>query len=243
MANRKKILITGPKSGLGRYIYETFPGSVGLTRKNRDAILGREDEYDLIIHSAFNTKNAGRNKVDDYFKFVDDNILLTNELVSLNHKKFIYISSIAVYDDVITPYSQTKMFSESIVQKKSNNPLIVRCSSLLGRHMRPNTITKLIQENNPKITLSKDSTYNFIRHKDVTDFILKSYESNISGVFDFVASDYLNLKDIAEHLSANADFGEYTFKTNKISNQALASTFPEFDKSSWDALNEFIKEL
>jgi len=242
MFSKNKILVTGTGSGLGKYIYESLPGASGLTRKNRNLILESDHEYDLIIHTAFNTKNAGKDEVDNYFKYIDDNVLLTNELTGLKHKKFIYISSIAVHGES-TPYSQTKLFAESIVQKKSTNPLIVRCSSLLGKTMRRNTITRIIQESNPKITLSKESTYNFISHKDVLNFIIKAHNRKIVGVFDFVASDYLALGDITDKINSDVSFGSYTFKTIEIDNQKLISTFPEFEKSSWNVLNEFIEEL
>ena len=163
MFSKNKILVTGIGSGLGKSIYESIPGADGLTRKNRDAILKSNIEYDLIIRSAFNTKNAGRNEVDDHFKYIDDNVLLTNELTGLEHKKFVYISSIAVHGES-TPYSQTKLFAEAIVQKKSTSPLIVRCSSLLGKAMRNNTITRIIQESNPKITLSKEFLIFFLNY-------------------------------------------------------------------------------
>ena len=242
MFSKNKILVTGINSGLGKFIYESIPGAIGLSRENRASILKSETKYDLIIHSAFNTKNAGKNEIDDNFKYIDDNVLLTNELSSLKHKKFVYISSIAVHGEK-TPYSQTKLFAESIIQKKSNNPLIVRCSSLLGKTMRDNTITRIIKESRPKITLSKESTYNFISHEDVLDFIVKSHTREIKGIFDFVSSDYLLLGDIAEMINKNVSFGNYTFKTIEIDNKKLISTFPEFEKSSWKILDDFIKEI
>ena len=238
-----KILVTGTKSGLGKYIYETLPNTVGLSRENRKILIKKNDCYDMIIHCAFNTKNAGKKDIDDYFDYVDDNILLTNDLVKLKHKKFVYMSSISVYDKIPTPYNQTKLFAESIVQKISNKPLIIRCASLLGSAMRSNTITKIITEDNPRITLSKESTYNFVMHKDIVEFISKCYNNNVTGIFDFLASDFIRLEDIVKRLNREVNFGEYTFTTNKVDNKKLTGMFPEFNKSSWEALELFIEEI
>jgi dTDP-4-dehydrorhamnose reductase len=244
LKNKKlKILVTGTNSGLGKYINNILPNSIFLNRKNRKTIIKSREEYDIIIHCAFNTKNAGRKDVKDVFSYIDDNILLTNELTSIRHKKFVYISSIAVYDELISPYMQTKIYAESIVQNKSNNPLIVRCSSLLGRHMRKNTLTKIITEEKPKITLAKNSTYNLINHEDVLNFISDSCKKKVSGIFDFVASDYLVLEEICNYLNAKVEYGNYIFATNRTSNSNLINTFPKYNKSSWESLKYLIEEI
>ena len=126
MSSTNKILITGTKSGLGKYIYENTPNSISLTRDSREDILN--DEYDLIIHCAFHSDRG--DNIDDYYDYVDSNILLTDELVNLEHKRFVYISSLAVYDEGYSSYKHTKLCAEAIVNKKANNPLILRVPAL-----------------------------------------------------------------------------------------------------------------
>ena len=106
MSSTGKILVTGVTSGLGKYIYENIPDCVGMTRENRHYVL--KDEYDLIIHCAFSSERG--NDITDYFEYIDSNILLTNELVNTKHKKFVYISSVVVYDEGYSNYKSTKFY-------------------------------------------------------------------------------------------------------------------------------------
>ena len=48
-----KILITGTKSGLGKFLNDNLPGCFTVTRENSKV---SKIDYDLIIHCAFNTK-------------------------------------------------------------------------------------------------------------------------------------------------------------------------------------------
>ena len=89
MSSTNKILVTGTKSGLGKYIYNTIPNSISLTRENREDVIG--GEYDLIIHCAFHPERG--NDISDYYDYIDSNILLTNELTKLKHTRFVYVSS------------------------------------------------------------------------------------------------------------------------------------------------------
>jgi nucleoside-diphosphate-sugar epimerase len=237
------ILVTGIKSGLGKYIYESLPSAKGLTRENKELIVGTNKGYDLIIHCAFNAQGAGKNQIYDYYKYVDDNILLTKELTKLEHKKFVYISSISVYNEELSAYKYTKLFSESIVGECASEPLILRCSSLLGKTMRANTLMRIIKEKRPKITLTKKSTYNFILHSDVLKFILKAKEEKISGVYDFVASDYIELGEIVKKINPNVSFGNYTFNVPANLPHNVADSYNEFSKDSRTALNEFLEVI
>ena len=80
-----RFLVTGVNSGLGKYLYENLPNSLGLNRDNFNLI--KNEEYDTIIHCAFNKENI----ITDYEKYLDDNIFLTQRLKKLNYKKFVYI--------------------------------------------------------------------------------------------------------------------------------------------------------
>jgi dTDP-4-dehydrorhamnose reductase len=143
----------------------------------------------------------------------------------------------------VSAYKYSKLFSEAIVEKTSNSPLIVRCSSLLGEAMRYNTLMKIINDETSEITLTKDSTYNFIRHSDLLEFILKAAKKDVTGVVDFVASDYIELKEVVDRLNSSVAYGSYTFKTPNASNARLVNMFPEYNKSSWEALGEFLEEI
>jgi dTDP-D-glucose 4,6-dehydratase len=60
-----KYLVTGIKSGLGKYLYENLPDAHGLDRGGFNLI--KDEEYDTIIHCAFNKENV----ITDYKKYLD----------------------------------------------------------------------------------------------------------------------------------------------------------------------------
>ena len=144
MSSTNKILISGYKSGFGKYAYSKLNKSKALNRDNRDEVL--KSEYKTIIHSAFSSNRT--DDINDYYDYVDSNILLTNDLVKCRHERFIYISSLAVHDKKDSLYKRTKLMAESIVKNKSSNYLIVRVPAMLGTSIRPNTVTKMIKEKN-----------------------------------------------------------------------------------------------
>ena len=208
MSSTNRILVTGVTSGLGKYIYENISDCVGMTRENRHYVL--KDEYDLIIHCAFSSERG--NDITDYFEYIDSNILLTNDLVNTKHKKFVYISSVVVYDEGYSNYKSTKFYSESIVEKKSDNFLILRVPVMLAVDIRPNTIWKIIKEDKPKLTLHQDSTFNYVLHSDILDYIFIDEK----GIKNFVSEDNITLGEIKELVNGNCEFGNYKFVTPKL---------------------------
>lgn len=206
----KKILITGITSGLGKYIHKNIPNSTGLTRDNRHYLL--DDEYDLIIHCAFS--NERTESIDDYYEFIDGSILLTNDLVKVKHKKFVYISSLEVYNEPFTGYRFGKLCSEAIVNKKANSPLMLRIPAMLGIDIRKNTVTKILTEDKPKLTLSADSTFNYILHSDLLNFILKA--SDETGIVNFTSGGNITLKRVNEIFNGNPIWGDYTYITKEV---------------------------
>ncbi len=75
----EKFLITGIGSGLGKYLFNNLPNSLGLNRNNFNLV--KDEDYDTIIHCAFNKENI----ITDYKKYLDDNIFLTQRLKKLNY--------------------------------------------------------------------------------------------------------------------------------------------------------------
>ena len=228
MFSTNKILITGTKSGLGKYIFRNTNNSISLTRENRTDVI--KDEYDLIIHCAFHSDRD--DKINDYYDYVDSNILLTDELVNLKHNRFVYISSLAVYDKDNFTYKHTKLCAEAIVNKKANNPLIIRVPAMLGIDIRPNTLFRILKEDKPKLTLSGESTFNYVLHSDVKQFALNNKHK---GIVDFVPDGNVTLKKVNEILDGNAIFGDYKFITPEIKDGVNW-------KSSEQVINKF-KEL
>ena len=200
-----KYLVSGNSSGLGKYLYENLEDCSGFGRN--DSLDFNTKSETTIIHCAFNKLN----KIDDYYKYLNDNIFLTQYLLeNCQYKKFVYISSIDVYSEDQNFYSTFKKFAESLV-KKFPNTLILRCPTLLGYTMKPNHIHK-IKEEVDNITLSEHSTFCYMNMEKIKDFLSNDIASH-NGVIDFVPTDETKLHEIKEYFKSNTKLGNYTYKS------------------------------
>lgn len=231
----KKYLVTGIKSGLGKYLYENLSDVNGLDRGGFDLI--KDEEYDTIIHCAFN-KAQSPTDIGDYYNYLEDNILLTQDLLTLKYKKFIYISTIDVYPPTPNVYGLFKRFSESVV-KKHSNIIILRSSMILGQDVKPNHVTKL-KSNEPSLSLSGNSTFNYILNSDILKFI-ESYSYRCpEGIIDFVANGSAKLSDTYKELNSTTSLGNYTYSAEYQWINPIYDIYEEFNKSSLDNLKQYI---
>ena len=249
-------LTTGHKSGLGRYLFEQF-GGIGLDRNmpsQKFEHISREG-VDVIIHCASQPPRALT--LTSLYQFTDDNVLLTERISRIRHKKFIFISSVDVYpknsslhnekkdiplDSTTNLYAITKLMSESIIMKKCTNYLILRCSALLGTYSRQNSLTKMAEEKNPVLTLTASSVMNYILHRQVADFIKYAIENNLSGVYNLASSQNITLARVANLLKKKVNFGSYSYSVGKISNRKISKIFSSFARTSEEIVEQFIKE-
>ena len=229
----KDFLITGVNSGLGKYLYSKLPNSLGLNRDNFDLI--KDEEYQTIIHCAFNKENV----ITNYKKYLDDNIFLLQRLKNLKYKKFIYISTIDVYQKEQNMYSLFKKFSESLLDKED---LILRCSMMLGDTMKPNHLTK-IKSNIPQISLSGDSTFNYILMDDLVEFFISQECLNYAGVVDFISNANVTLYEVKNTLSSNTELGDYTYESNLDFINPIFKLNNKYNKSSIENLTNYDRFL
>lgn len=250
----ERLLTTGTLSGLGRHIHEKFGGS-SWTRdtplKDRQKI--KTFGVDVIVHCAFNSsRSVSSNNLYVYFT---DNVLLTQELVAIPHKKFIFLSSIDVYpkqpklhseDEVIDVnkvsgiYGITKLLSESLVKSHCHDHLVLRCTSLLGRNSRKNSLIRLSGEESYVLTLTSNSRFNYILHSDVSDFIQLAIRNDIQGIYNAASSSDITLQEIADMLGRQVNFGTDHYDVGDIDNSKITAIFPKFKKTSKDVIDEFI---
>lgn len=254
--SKGKILTTGYLSGLGKHLYENL-GGYGLDRETslqeREKI--KKEGVDVIIHCAFNPRKDINS--DSLYEYLKDNIFLTKDLVSIPHKKFIFISSLDVYsknqnihseeeiinlDSISDIYGITKLMSEAIVKNECKNYLILRCSGLLGKYSRKNSLIRIIEDEKCDLTLSGKSEFNYILHSDVLDFIKLSIKENLQGIYNVVSSQNITLSEIADGLGKKVNFGAYIYKTGRIDNRKIISVFPTFKKTSKEIINQIVKK-
>lgn len=249
-----KILITGTASGLGKYLHDNL-GGISLTRQTSETEKEKikKDGADVIIHCAFNSDRNPKN-LDQYFQ---DNVLLTKDLTKISHKKFIFISSVDVYpknssrhteDEILDAneaedlYAKTKLLSEDLVKRNCPNFLILRCSALLGKDSRENSLIKIIKGNHPTLTLSAKSIFNYILHKDVLEFIKLAIEKDLLEIYNLVSSENITLKEVVDLLKKEVTFGDYLYNVGNIVNIKAASILPNLKKTSKEIVVKFFNE-
>jgi nucleoside-diphosphate-sugar epimerase len=223
----KKFLITGTKSGLGKFLFESIEDSHGLTRDNFNDI--KSESFDVIVHCAFNKENS----ITDYAKYLNDNIVLTQELKKLKCKKFIYISSIDVYSENLSLYATFKKLSETMMD---DDDIILRCSAMVGKSMKANSLSK-IYENVESISLSGESTMNYILYNDLLRFII--YVDQYKGIIDFVANDFVTVESIKNLFNSKTRLGNYTYNSVMDFTNPIYKLNESFNKSSIQALREY----
>jgi len=229
-----KYLISGNKSGLGKYLYDNLPNSIGFGRDRFNLIKG--EDFNTIIHCAFNKSNAPL----DYYQYLEDNIFLTQNLLNLRPSKFVYISTIDVYNQPTQMYGMFKKFAESIVEKY-NDALILRCSMMLGNTMKPNHVTK-IKDNQDKIGLSGNSTFNYILMEDLLEFFNSGDYLNHKGIIDFVANDSIELSKVKDYFNSTTELGNYTYESLTLdSTNSIHTLNNKYNKSSLENLKTYFK--
>jgi nucleoside-diphosphate-sugar epimerase len=231
----KKYLVTGIKSGLGKYLYENLSDAAGLDRSGFNLI--KDEEYDTIIHCACN-KAQTHADIGDHYGYLDDNIFLTQDLLTLKYKKFIYISTIDVYPPTPNVYGLFKRLAESIVKQKPGT-IILRCSMILGENTKPNHITKL-KDGIDRLTLSGQSKFNYILNSDILKFIESYLVRCPEGIIDFVANAPAELSEVVAKISPNTELLTYIYDADYKWVNPIYDTYEEFNKSSLNNLNQYI---
>lgn len=251
-----RILVTGAGSGLGKYLCDHFNGVSFLRTSLLSEVMMQAHPYPFkaIIHAAFNPRQDI--STTNLSSYLDDTILLTKKLLDIPHHTFIFISSCDVYpkDDeshhedeeihlkkVDSIYGIAKLISESLVKEKANNPLILRPTALLGEYARKNSLTKLLTEKEVTLTLSKQSTFNYILHSDLAEFIESALHSQLSGTYNIAASNNVSLGEVANFFNRSVQFGNYTYHTANINNTKAATILSKLTNTSFENIKTYKK--
>ena len=251
---KSKILITGNRSGLGRYLFEALP-CCGLNRE-----IGIEnyknDSFDTIIHCAYNRARDIGNV--NLYNYTYDNVLLTYELTKVQHDRFIYISTVDVYPkngelhkenelievkDIDSIYGITKLMSEEIIINNCENYLILRPTALLGPYIKPNSLTKIMDDDMENFTLSSGAQLNYVLHEDMLKFINLVIKKDLMGIYNLSSKENLPLFEIARIVGKDcSECGTHHYWIGNIDNSKVTKIFPDFDKHTKDIIKQFARE-
>lgn len=250
-----KTLVTGVKSGLGRFIHEQI-GGLGLSREKQISDFKGLDRngVDVIIHCAANQARTVTSRT--IAQYTDDNLFLTKKLVTIPHKKFVYLSTVDIYPHDGGPHNEeeildinkikgvyaiTKIMCESMIQATCSNWLILRPATLVGSYSRENTLMKIINSERPTVGLRGDSIYNYVLHQDVAMFIQKAVDNDITGIFNLASSENIALSKVADIVGKTVTFGDHLYNVGNINNSKARGLMDAFGRSSLETLRLFLK--
>jgi len=253
----RNILVTGARSGLGNAVHRAL-GGIAFTRDSSldDPAIKAAAPFDAIIHCAVNA--AKEVTMSTAYDYMADNLLLTQRLVDIPHRLFVFVSSLAVYppsgravaedEDVdlmplAGPYAFTKLFSDLYVQKHARAPLILRTTTLLGPAIRPNTILRALTQPGCQLFLAPNSRYNFVLHDDIVAFIERALNDGTTGAFNLGSRGLTVLSDIVDQLGLSVRYGQYHYDIGPVNTERAGALQPAFISPSWQVLNRYIDSL
>jgi nucleoside-diphosphate-sugar epimerase len=254
---KRNVLVTGVRSGLGHAVHRAL-GGIGFARGMApdDPSILAAAPFDAIVHCAVNAAKSVSMKTA--YGYMEDNLLLTQRLVDVPHRKFVFISSLAVYppsgraisedEDVdlmplTGPYAFTKLFSDLYVQKWANQPLVLRTTTLLGPAIRPSTVMRVLTQRECQLFLAPGSRYNFVMHDDIVDFIVQAMDQDITGAFNIGSEGLVVLSSIVAQLGLSVSYGEHHYDIGPVDARKAGALHSAFARPSWQTLNRYIDSL
>jgi nucleoside-diphosphate-sugar epimerase len=253
------MLVTGSASGLGKYLCNYFKVQ-GLCRKTPWELIEREAQiqaFPIIVHAAFNTQRDINSA--NLASYLQDNLLLTQKLLQLPHKKFIFISTCDVYpknnsvhkeDEIIdlqkidNLYALSKLMCEALVQQMSDDYLILRPTALLGQTAKKNSLMKILFDEEVKLSLAAQASFNYVLHQDIAKIIELAQTQTLNGIFNVAASENITLQTIVESFNVKKmpKFGQYAYQTGMIDNGKICQYLPALSRSSLESVRLFLQD-
>ena len=216
----KGCLISGTSSGLGAFLKKELNPRCIYSRSEKN-YFGNISRFDTIIHTACGPPKQSNFDEEEY---ILNQISLCRSLMSIKHRRFIYVSSIDVNQKQRTLYGEMKYQVEQFIIDNCSRYLIIRPGSLIGEGMRTNTITRIFSEKNPKISLEKNSYYYISFYED----ILKLMMTNASGIWTICSHKRIKIDELSRIANNTPKWGSFRY-----------TPLIDDDKSNFYHLNNF----
>ncbi len=203
-----------------------------INRQNYNNMINKF--FDVFINANGNSKRwwANENPLQDFEKSV---LSVYNSIFDFKFKKYIYISSYDVYKK--NTYGFHKKLAEQIVCHHSKYFIILRCSAIIGKHMKKGVLKDIM--NGKPLYVSAESTMQLITNTEVANFILFCIEQNYSNkIFNLGSINAILVEDMANMLKIGI-----TTKPGAVEQHYCEDVTETLEVFKLKTAEEYIKEI
>ena len=220
-----KILLTGSNGFIGNHIKNYFKNKHEIyapSRKELDLSKEINTDFipDVIIHSAGNA--ITRYSKDNVDKYISDNIIATKNLLEkFNNCKFIFLSTILVYENKMYAdefyrlsghnlYATSKICCENMIMNyskiKNITPVILRLGATVGTGLTHGflmDLLKKIKESETNVELIGNCPGSLKPYTHIDDVCSKLdfiINNKISDIYNICVNDNASILHIAEEV-------------------------------------------
>lgn len=233
--------VTGANGFVGKHLIEALGSSViTIPHERIDATSLSSFPVDNFYFLSSYGNMWGQDDMDKTIKAnLLDLIHILKEVVKLEIKSFVYISTSSVKLDYQTPYSRTKKAAEEILLsyiEKFHMPIsIVRPFSITGvGEQREHLIPKLIHScmTGELLNFVPHATHDFIDVHDVVAAILQLSKKSVRGIFEVGNGKLYSNQEVLELVQK---------VTKKKANINIVDSLRPYDNKDWFSTNYKIR--
>lgn len=245
-------LVTGHRSGLGRYLV-SLDGFMPF----KESESGQSIPSQIVVHSGYREPDSLNVEVAS--QEAERQIRLTRRYIAKSRGLFVFISSVDVYPrsasikhsettkidlrDIRGHHGLLKIYLEHLVKTLAAKYCIIRPSLMLGNFARPNSVSRIMRGDSGPYPLSSESTFALVTHNLVGDFIRKVIHHRLDGVWNLASPDSVSLQEVAT-LSDNplVEFGDASYETPAVDTAKAQAILDRPMKSAADTIQEMLSQ-
>jgi nucleoside-diphosphate-sugar epimerase len=227
-----KIAVLGAKGFLGSEIVSVLGEDYSVVPITRDNYSNHKGEhFDVFINVAGNKFNYWANQFPNE-DFRVSTMPVYDSLFDFKIDKYIFMSSIATYDDN-SIYGFNKILSEQIIIRHSADYLILRCCSVIDTGEDKGLVADIL--NNRPLFVSADSEIQFITRHALVDLIqrliitkIKKESFNVGGQGAARIGDIENITNNTILYEQTAQYRHYEMDVSELAKIVSLKTSHEY---------------
>ena len=164
---------------------------------------------------------------------------MTVRLLNIPHERFVLVSTVEAAAPA-ADYAKDKREAEGLAGALGKKALILRCGSLLGPGMRPNSLTRMVARE--PLTLAADSRFAWVLYSQVRDFLAVALDRGLEGTYNLVPRRTATLAEAAAALGLEPAWGTHRYVSPEADGSAARAVCPAFERGALENAVVFMKE-